>query len=232
MIGRIIVWLGLMATAVMCFIVQVDRQSLAQPQLAAIVPDWLGGAAKAYRAEAALQAGNGAEGLELARELVRARPMPAEHLTLLAQAQVLSDETDAGIATMQAATTRGWRVPPVQLAVAQGAFQIGEYGTAADRLAAIMAVGADNEMSGQLLGQVLAQGEGRAAFAAKLGGEGYWQARFFRSAITAADPQDLLETMLMAEGNGFETPCDNYQGLLRELSEEQANAVTLPERCR
>lgn len=231
MIGRILFWLALVATAVMCFIVQIDRQALVQPQLATIVPDWIGGAAKEHRVEAALQAGNDREGLELARELVRSRPMPSEHLTMLAQAQILTGETDAGVATMQAATARGWRVPALQLAVAQGALQIGEYGTAADRLAAIIALGAHNEISASLLAQVLARPEGRAAFAERLSGEGYWQLRFFRAARYAAAPQDLMETLLMAEDHGFETPCQNYEILRRALSEEQANAAKLPGRC-
>lgn len=230
MIGRVIYWLALLVTVVMCFIVQIDRQALVQPQLAEIVPDWLGGAAKEHRAEAALQTGNDSEGLELAGELMRSRPMPAEHLALLAQAQILSDNSDAGIATLQTAAARGWRVPPVQLAVAQGAIQIGEYGTAADRLAATIAVGAQNELSSQLIAQMLARPEGRAAFAERLGGEGYWQLRFFRSARAAA-PQDLMETLLKAEDFGFESPCRNYEILLRELSEEQASAGKLPGRC-
>lgn len=84
MIGRIMWIAALLALGLITALAQVDRSSRFDPVLAHAVPAPFRGFAQASLAGQAVAAGSGAAAADLARDLVRVRPMPAENLALLA----------------------------------------------------------------------------------------------------------------------------------------------------
>lgn len=213
MIARL-AWGGLFALlAVVTVLAQLDRASRFEPGLAPLVPEAFRGFATRHLAAAALLARD-AEGAEAqARALVRARPLPAEHLTLLAQSATLAGDETQALAALEEATTRGWRDPLAQQAAAEAALQAGEAGAAAQRIAALLATGALPDQTGAQLARLLAEPAGRRAFAALLAGPGRWQRNFPAFAAPVTAPADLAETLALAQAAGAGLPCARLEGI-------------------
>lgn len=235
MIIRIAWYVLLAVIAVVSFGVQLDRQSMVQRELAAHVPEAFRGVAQQRLADRALRSGQHEEALELARELVRERPMPAENLMLLGQTQIAAGQPVQGIATVEAATARGWRVVPAQLAVAEAAMEVENYPAAADRLAAVIAIGSEDANGKLLFQRLLASPAGRDAMAARLAGNGSWQRRFARFALETTPAADIWQTMLAAEELGAPMHCEDLSLVLRQIERtlvaETETVPELPQRC-
>ncbi|MFC3098037.1 hypothetical protein [Alteraurantiacibacter palmitatis] len=177
MMGRI-AWIG--ALAVMGLVIgaaQIDRASRYAPQLAPLVPTPFRSFSLVHLAQDAMVHGQSEEALRLSRQLVRARPLPAEHLTLLSQAELRAGMSDAGLAALEEAGRRGWREPYSQAAMARAALLAGNPDAAAQRLAALLATGAAGaDVTEPILAELAATPQGRAALARQLAQPGYWQA--------------------------------------------------------
>jgi hypothetical protein len=141
-IGRILWLAGLAALALVACLAQLDRAARSQPALAVLVPSLFRGFAAQRLTEQAIAAEDGVTALREARLLVRARPLPAEHMRLLSQAAALKGDSPLALAAMEAATSRGWRDPLAQLAAGQSALLQGRFDAAAQRIGALFAVGA------------------------------------------------------------------------------------------
>ena len=207
-------WLFVLA-ALACVVtaVQIDREALRKPQMAAAVPDGLASFAAQQSAAAAVMRGDGAQALDRARRLVRKRPLPAEHLTLLAQAEALAGNETAALRAMEAAAGRGWREPFAQNAMAAAALNSGDKDIAAQRLSALWAIGFARERLGNLTRAMLATADGRAAFAQRLVAPGRWHSNFVTGAIELVPPEHLSDTIVRAREGGANLDCSALKTL-------------------
>lgn len=220
MIGRLVWWsvLGLLASVTV--LAQLDRSARFTPALAPFVPEAFAGFAAERNAQRAVLAQDGAPALAAARALVAVRPLPAEHLTLLAQAQLLAGEEAKAIATLEAATKRGWRAPLAQLAAAQAAIVDDDYEAAALRLNALFATDGVPDQAMATLAALLSSEGGRAAFAERLAGEGRWQRNLVARLDGAIPPTDLAPTLALAQQQGAQLPCATLARIAERYTRE------------
>jgi hypothetical protein len=208
MIGRLIWSTALAALALIVTFAQLDRAARSEPALARLVPAQFSGFAAERLAEQALAREDAAEAHLQAVALVRRRPIPAEHLRLLAQAATLAGDSPHALAALEAATTRGWRDPVTQLAAAQSALAQGRHDAAAQRLAAVFARGAAQDQALPLLAALLAEPGGRTAFAMQLATSARWPGNILPVASGAVPPADFAPTIALALNRGAILPCD------------------------
>lgn len=210
MIARIGWIAALLVLALVTTFAQADRSSRFNPALAQLVPAPFRGFAQARLAEQAVQARDGALAQELSRDLVRVRPLPAENLALLSQANLLAGDVDGGLAALELAGTRGWREPFSQRAMAQAALLTGNVGAASQRIAALMATGSlDRAEQDQLVVALTRTPEGRAALAARLAEGGHWQRNFVGLGPSVLAPEIYADTIVRAQELGADLDCPN-----------------------
>jgi hypothetical protein len=137
MISRI-AWLALLVVvAFIATFAQLDRSARFAPDLAVNVPTSFRGFAAEQLVRKTILAGDTEASLQMARGLIRVRPMPAEHLTLLARAELLAGDEESALAALQAAGARGWREPFAQRAMAEAALESGDAQIAEQRIVAL-----------------------------------------------------------------------------------------------
>ncbi|MGB3165431.1 MAG: hypothetical protein WBA68_01495, partial [Alteraurantiacibacter sp.] len=102
------------------------------------------------------------------------------------------------LAALEAASRRGWRVPMVQQASAAAALAQGRYDAAAQRIAALFAAGDTRDQALDLARELLAEPEGRTAFAAMLASRGHWQDGTLEPLSRAVDPDNFALTLEQA----------------------------------
>lgn len=124
---------------------QLDRQSRIDPHLSRYVPAPFASFARFNRTIDAIETGSPDEALAEAKHLLARRPIPAEHLSLVAIAQAKGGDEAAALRTIQLSAQRGWRDPYAQEIVFRLALDAGDYDEAANRLAALWATGTDRE---------------------------------------------------------------------------------------
>lgn len=192
--------------------VQLDRQAYRDGQVLHAVPVPFRAVALQRQLEADLGSRQDAPGLlSEARELVRKRPLPARHLLLYAQSAELGGEREQALAALEIAAVRGWREPVPQLAVVQAGLVSGDYAAVAQRLAALVATGAAAEQTNALLGEMMAEAEGREALADLLAGEGTWKRHFVTALRAGGDSDDLAATIALAWARGATLSCDQLR---------------------
>lgn len=120
------------------------------------------------------------EALAQARKLVQRRPVPAEHLSLLAAAQAKAGDTSAGLVTIQQSARRGWRDRQAQETMLRLALSAGDDREAARRLAAIWALAGSDEDLAELAPLVLAKPAAREEMARLLATEPKWNNAFLQ----------------------------------------------------
>jgi hypothetical protein len=147
-------------------VVQIDRQSRKTSSLAVLVP----GPARSFALEDivqdAMHQGRPQEALQLARKLVKLRPIPAEHLRALAQAELGTGQNREAYEAIAVAGERGWRDPIVQFATVVGAIQEGNWDRAAQSVAALWAIDLDTARREKAVSLLVLHEEGRTALAA------------------------------------------------------------------
>lgn len=211
MIGRLVWWSVLSLVALMTVMAQLDRAARFSPTLAPLVPAAFAGFAAERNAQAAVLAQEPDLALASTRALIARRPLPSEHLSLLAQAQLQAGEEQAAIATLEAATQRGWRDPLAQLAAAQAALADGAHDAAALRLNALFATGALPAQSMALLANLLASETGREAFAKRMALGARWPDNLLNPASLTIAPSDLAPTLALAQEQGAGLNCAALQ---------------------
>lgn len=216
MIGRICWGLLFAGLAALTLLAQIDRTSRQRPELARLVPAPLQGFAARHHAAQPLAARDGARAMERVRALIRARPLPAEHTSMAAQAAALAGNEALALALMEQSAARGWRDPLAQQVAAEGALRARDMAAAAPRIAALLATGAVPEETAALLARLLADPGGREAFAALLAGAGRWQANFPAFAAQMIEPSALAETFHLAQGKGARLPCARLEAIGRD----------------
>ena len=227
MIGRVL-WLAiLIAVAGVCVSVQLDRQSRKDPELARYVPEPFRSSAQRIVAVNTVAVGTPEAGLAEARKLVERRPMPAEHLLLLTQAQVNAGKAEAGTITVQYAAQRGWRNPVAQQAMLQIALEVGDAAQAARRYTALFMIPrTEEELLKQYGAQVLGEAgsEARAVVAEIVSGAERWHSTFLRRGARVMPPDAFAEIIRINIDKGVRFECRRLEQAVGTLSSRDAVA--------
>lgn len=203
---RALSWLILAALAVVAVGAELDRASYERAELAPLVPRPFRSFAQPTLTMLALITSDPAVAKNEAQLLVRRRPMPAEHLYMLALAdQRAGDAKDAAAASLLA-TERGWRARPVQIAAARSALAKGQVEAAANRVAALWALQPGDPVVPELTGALLAQRQGPEAFAARMAATRVWQNAALTSlgSMTSAEVARHTISLALADGAHFQ----------------------------
>lgn len=228
MIGRALWIAALVGVGLLVTALQIDRQSPLTPGLAPLVPAPLRSYAQFETAVAALQTADPATALAEAEALVRRRPMPAEHLTLLAAAQVRAGRPEAAGLTVQLAAKRGWREPLSQEAVLGLALDAGDRPEAARRFAALFRNGstADAKLA-ELAPKVFAAPAGAAeeTFATIIAGAPGWHEQFLQRGARVLPPAVFGEVISLAIERDARFSCAALDGTIAALRQRDAAAA-------
>jgi len=223
MIGKIAWGIALAGLAAAGSFAQLDRQSRSNPALAALVPQPMRGFAAERLAEQAIAAKDVAGAAQAARTLILARPLPAEHLSLLSLSAALAKDEPRALAALEQATMRGWRDPMAQVVAGQAALMQGNHQAAAQRITALLSTGNQPDQAFAMLARLLADPAGRTAFAKQIAARGRWQGDMLAPASAVVAPDDLARTIAEAHAEGGRLPCDRLASLAQKyVSEGQA----------
>lgn len=231
MIARIVWGASLVIVALVTVGLQFDRQARRSPAIAAGVPEVFRSASQYPYAAFAIQDGSDPiAALAEAERLVRRRPMPAEHLRLLAQAQIVAGQVQEGSMSIQYAAQRGWRDPLVQESMLRLALAAGDQGEAARRFAALfLRRDTEDALLEELGPQVLSEpgGEGRSTLVTIVGGGERWHAQFLGRGARIMPPDAFAEIVSKTDDAGTRYDCDALGLAVRatEQRDKEAGAV-------
>lgn len=239
MIGRILWLAALLGIAAVTAALQFDRQSETEPQIARLVPASFRAYAQTQITVSTLERGDPAAVLAEAKELVRRRPMPAEHLTLLAAAQARAGEASAAEFTIQLAAQRGWRDPIAQETMLRLALADGDNAESARRYAALFrSYATSDELLITLAPPVLGEpgGAGQKAFADVLAGAPRWYEQFLQRGAQVMPPATFAEVLGLSLERGALFACEplgrSIEGLRpRDPVAADKLAVRVARRC-
>lgn len=229
MIGRITWIAAMLALAAVTTFLQLDRQSAMNPALAPLVPQPLRGYAQAHIAATATAGNDPARALDEARRLVHRRPVPAEHLTLLAVAQTKAGQAEQAGLTIQIAGQRGWREPLAQEAVLRLALDAGDTPEAARRFAALF-LRAETpdalliEFAPQVLGD--ADGPAQRTLVDIINGTDRWDNTFLRRGAQVMPPAVFSQIAVAAITNGKSFDCGALAQTIKGLGQRDPAAST------
>lgn len=227
MIGAVLWRVALLAVAGLAIFVQLDRQSERYAPLASNVPDILRGSSQAIVAANAVSGDDAALGLAEARQLVLRRPLPAENLRLLAQAQVAAGLEEEGSLTVQYAAQRGWRDPLAQEAMLRLAIAAGDRGEAARRYTALfLRRDTSDALLVELGGPIFAgsASEGRDALINIVSGADRWQRQFLRRGARVIPAEAFEEIVRGAAARGTQFDCTELATSARVVSSSDTSA--------
>lgn len=211
--------------AIVAVCAELDQASATRPQLAIVVPQPFRSTAQTTIAMLALTKDDGARASFEARQLVRRRPMPAEHLFTLAVADLRAGHPQAFTADFRAASTRGWRYAPLQATAAQAALDNGDLAGAANRVAALWAAAADDPATAPLSTALLTRPGGPEAFALPLAQTHVWAGNFLANAAALARPAEIVRTVEAAQRRGARFDCDAIERLNQQLAQRPGTSV-------
>lgn len=210
MIGRVIWFAAIAAIAALTAAAQLDREAVKQPALASLVPEPMRGYAQARITTAALQGEDADAALAEARKLVQRRPIPAEHLTMLAAAQLKAGQPEAASLTVQLAAHRGWREPLAQEIMLRFALEADDTAEAARRYAALFVRdGTSNELLIEVGEQVLSgkDSAGRDTMVEIVSGTDRWHSHFMRRGVQVMPPAAFAEITVRSMERGASFDC-------------------------
>ena len=223
-------WLWRIALGMLALVAigaQLDRASYLRPELAILVPQPFRSFAQPTTALVALATGDSTTARAEAQRLVRRRPIPAEHLFTLAMAEGRAGHPQLFSEAFRAASTRGWRYAPLQVAAAQAALAGGDVKGAANRVAALWAEGADNSSVEPLTKSLLEAPGGPEAFALPLAQTRVWSDNFVGRALGVASPTIAQRTVTAARRAGAEFDCRALERFDRALAKSDSGVVSL-----
>lgn len=201
------IWIGLMAlVAILATGAELDRAARRAPAIAGIVPVPFRSFAQEQLTIATVRSAPPAEALHAAELLVRRRPVPSEHLSLLAIAQERAGRTDKSGLLVQMAARRGWRDPIAQQAMFAIALNAGDHAESSRRLAAMWALQDHQAPLADPTNKLLATEQGRAAMAETLKAGGRWLPAFLTGAPIQA-PVQVAQTLALADRLGARFDC-------------------------
>lgn len=201
----------LLAIALVAGGVHLDRETIKTPSLASSVPEPFRASAQLRVAAEAFAADNPDLALTEAKRLVQRRPLPAEHLRVLAQSQFAAGELVPSTMTIQFAAQRGWRDPLAQESLLRLALDAGDSAEAARRYTALFLRSSTEDALLEEFGSAVfsdPDGEGRATLATIVGGGDRWHNRFLNrgARVMPADAFADVVTRVNASGTRFDCP--------------------------
>ena len=211
---------ALIALAVVTIAVQLDRQTRRTPELAVAVPELVRSSAQTRIAALALAGEDPDEALAEAERLVRRRPLPAEHLRVLAQAQFAAGEIDQSALTIQYAARRGWRDPLAQETMLRLALDAGDEAEAARRFVALFLRRDAMDALLEEVGPALLDdpgGEGRRTMTAMLVGGVRWHNQFFARGMRVIPSDAFAEIVVEASRQGTRFDCKTLRNVSERL---------------
>lgn len=223
MIGRAI-WIAAIALiAAATALVQLDRQARINPSLSASVPQPFRAFAQEDVAREALRRGEASVALAEARRLIARRPLPAEHLSLLAAAQHAHGDVEQAAITIQLAAKRGWRDRPAQEAMLRLALAAGDRAEAARRFAALLiAPRSDDAMLAEVAPAIFdaPNAEGTSALVEVLAGEPRWQHLILTRGTRVMPAEALGRIATEAASQGVPFDCDDLRSAEAAMEHE------------
>lgn len=214
MIAGVLWRVVLLAIGIIAFGVQFDRQTRRTPAVAESVPELFRSDAQ-LRVAALTVAGEYPDlGLAEAEQLVRSRPLPAEHLRVLAEAQFAAGRVDQSALTIQYAAQRGWRDPLAQESMLRLALDAGDNAEAARRYAALfLRRDTADSLLEELGGPVLSEkgGEGRQTLVAIVAGGKRWHNQFLGRGSRVMPAGAFVDIVEQAISEGVRFECANLQ---------------------
>ena len=222
-------WTGLMIVlALFAGGAQLDRQSRRTPILAPLVPPMFRNYAQSQEVYNTVRSAEPSKALAEARLLVQRRPIPSEHLSLLAIAMVRNGDNGKAFLLVQKAAQRGWRDSLAQQAMLKIAMDVGDMAEASRRLAALWGIDETQMPLAEATAKVLASAEGRKAMASTMSADGRWISAFLARS-SAVKPQHLAETLAMAAAQGARLDCSQLQRIesayMRQKLDTEAGLV-------
>lgn len=230
MIGRGIWIFAILVAAALTIQLQLDREGIKRPELRALVAEPLRAASQPYFAEAALTGTDAARALVEARKLVLRRPVPAEHLTIMAAAQAKAGQAEAAIATLQTAGDRGWRDPLAQEARLRLALELNDEAEAARRYMALMLRReTSRELLTELGAQVFAEPDGVAhrTMIALISGADRWPNVFLRRGLQVMPPDAFAQITAGSIASGVDFGCPSLMQVAAAISRTDSAAGAL-----
>ncbi|AWW72923.1 hypothetical protein CD351_00610 [Erythrobacter sp. KY5] len=223
------IWrIALLAVAMLAIGLQLDRQTRRTPELSPSVPELMRSSAQTGVAAFAVAGDDPEYGLQEAERLIRRRPLPAEHLRILAQAQFDAGLLSESTLTIQYAAQRGWREPLAQETMLRLALQAGDEAEAARRFVALFVRRDTADGLLQELGsQVLAEpgGVGRQTFVSILSGAERWHSQFFTRGVRVLSSEAFSEILIDAMEGGTEFECSDLRSAVERLAPRDVAAA-------
>ncbi len=221
MMGAIAWRIALLVIAVVTVGVHLDRQAERTPALAQSVPELFRSTAQLPVTAYALTGEDPALAIDEAERLIRRRPLPAEHLRLLAQAQIAAGTFDQGALSIQYAAQRGWRDPLAQEAMLRLAIDAGDAPEAARRYAALfLRRDTQDALLVELGPPVLAQpgGEGRKTLIGIVSGGSRWHNQFLNRGVRVMPTDAFVEIVSTTIENGTRYDCAVFNRITSVMS--------------
>jgi hypothetical protein len=225
MIGRTIWVFSCVVLAFITIQLQFDRQAAREPVYTGLVLDPFRANAQFNLTAVALYRQETATALAEARKLVMRRPVPAEHLTLLAGAFYQGDELEPATLAVQFAAQRGWRDPIAQEARLRLALEAGDEAEAARRFVAMMlnpgvADAMLNEVGPEVFGR--AGGEAEGVLVELAGGTDRWHSLLLRRGADVIPPQAFAGVIARSIANGAQFECGALNGAVAIVARKDA----------
>lgn len=221
MIARLVWYAFLLVLAAITVSVQLDRQSAVLPSMAELTPEPARGFAQAQITARALQNGPPERALTEARKLVDRRPLPAETLRLLAQAQFAAGEVEEGLVTVQVAAKRGWRDPVAQESMLRLAIAVGDEAEAARRYTALILQSRTGDALLEEFGSILFTTENDIAARSLIDilvGTDRWSSAFLRRGARVLPPDAFGRIVAIAAAEGANFDCNVLQAATRSAA--------------
>lgn len=195
-VGMLAWMASLVLVGVVTVFAQLDRHARIEPATAVIVPAAFRGFSQQHLSVDAIVAGDAERSVELTRQLLRRRPLPAENVTLFGQAATVAGDNETAVRALILSAGRGWREPIAQEIAAEVALADGDYSVAADRVAMLWIVADERERLADLSTRLLASPEGMEAMARRYVQEGRWQGEFLRGTFNGREDRDKRQAFL------------------------------------
>ncbi|WP_255548065.1 glycosyltransferase family 4 protein [Erythrobacter ani] len=211
-------YISLFLVAALTISVQLDRQSAVTPYYADLTPEPFRSFAQAQIAARALAGSNPAEAVQQTRKLVARRPLPAEPLRMLAQAQMQAGHSEAGFATIQISAQRGWRDPAAQEAMMRIALAADDQAEAARRYAALLVRRGTSDQLLEEFGEALFSdptSQAAQTLTDIVAGGERWQPTFLRRGVSVLPAASFAAIVAQSAERGASFDC----GLLLQTTE-------------
>lgn len=199
---------------------RLSRQDLAKSML--VAPPFAAAAANG-RARIALLAKRYPQARDLARVAVTRTPIEAQSSAMLGSALLALGDFKGAETAFRVAVLGGWRDNPTQAYWATAAIGSGEFPAAAQRIDAMLRVGAPIASLAPLLSGMEASPDGRRALAAQMASGAPWVSGYAAAAGAAGAPRLAQQLAVLAEARklGARAECGPVTDVLNTLAYRQ-----------